>query len=304
MPLPVQGPPVAAEREQQPTLRRAGWQGSLALCFERRASATRLIRNRHEGPLRLLKALQSEDGRRVEAVIVHPPGGLVGGDNLAIDLRVEAGAEVLATTPGAQKWYGAENPATSSTRLVVADEAVLEWLPQPAILYDRARALQTLTIEMDRGARCTGWEVLVRGRGAMGEAFTSGHIDQRLSISVGETLLWQERLHALAADRLFQSPLGWDRRRIAASVWCCAPASANQTLPALRDRWRALIDCACAAPRSSVCGGATVATDGLLMAKLLADDLEHLTTLCRQLWRAARISLGPDAGSTPRIWRT
>ena len=301
--LPVQGPSVAAERGQQPT-ERVGWQGSLSLCFQSRGSATRLVRNRHEGPLRLLKTLQSEDERRLEAVIVHPPGGLVGGDSLQIDLQVEAGAHVLVTTPGAQKWYRAESLATSSTRLIVADGAVLEWLPQPAILYDRARARQMLAIEMGREACCMGWEILVRGRGAMGEAFKSGQIEQALSISVGGALLWQERLHAQAADRLFDSPLGWDRRRIAASVWCCAPAAAPPTLHALRDSWRVLIDGACTAPRSSVRGGATVATEGLLLAKLLADDGEHLMTLCRQLWQAARISLEGDEGSAPRIWRT
>lgn len=312
MTRPPSGTAAAAVRSS------AGWRGLLELGFDAGPSGTRLVRNRHEGPLRLLKALRSEDGRRIEAVIVHPPGGLVGGDILSIDLEVGRGARVLGTTPGAQKWYRGEATASSCTRLAVGAQASLEWLPQPSLLFDRARARQALAIEVDVGACCVGWEILVRGRRAMGEGFDSGHIDQMLSISVAGRPLWQERLHADAADRIFDSPLGWDRRRVAASVWCCAPEVDPQSLLALRDRWRVLIDAAATARQVrpdrgggqawpaplSLLGGATVPADGLVLAKALADDGEDLMSLCRQLWRAARISLEGSAGSAPRIWRT
>jgi urease accessory protein len=296
----------------------AGWHGLLELRFDVGPSGTRLVRNRHEGPLRLLKALRSEDGRRMEAVVVHPPGGLVGGDSLSIDLQVGPGARVLGTTPGAQKWYQGETTATSCTRLAVGAQAILEWLPQPALLFDRARARQTLAIELDVGACCVGWEILVRGRRAMGEGFDSGHIDQTLSISRAGEPLWRERLHAGAEDRIFDSPLGWDRRRIAASVWCCAPEADPHSLLAVRDRWRVLIDAAGTAGQDrpeagvgrawpaafSLRAGATMPADGLVLAKVLADDSEDLVSLCRQLWEAARTSLEGSAGSAPRIWRT
>lgn len=268
------------------------------------------MRNRHEGPLRLLKSLLSEDERRLEAVIVHPPGGLVGGDSLLLDLHLGAGARVLATTPGAQKWYRGDTPASACTRLTLAAGASLEWLPQPAILFNRALARQSLAIDLAADACCVGWEVLIRGRGAMGETLESGHIDQTLSITVAQTLLWQERLHAHASDRLFSSPLGWNGRCAAASVWCCAPAMAPDQLVGLRDRWRALLGTSDGGEGSlkpgqaHVRGGATLAAGGLLLAKLLTDDSERLMSICRALWRAARMSLEGDGGSLPRIWRT
>ena len=222
MPEPGASPSAASlQPDPQPV-----WQARLALRFEAGPGGARLVHNRHEGPLRLLKALASEDGRRVEAVIVHPPGGLVGGDKLLLDLQVGAAARVLATTPGAQKWYRSVRRAVASTRLSVAQGAALEWLPQPAIVYDHARIRQSVELEMADDACSIGWEVLVRGRGAMGETLEAGHLDQALSIAVGRRLLWQERLHADAADRLFRSPLGWGGRRAAATVWCCAPALA------------------------------------------------------------------------------
>ncbi len=289
----------------------AGWAARLELRFAASPDGTRLVHNRHHGPLRLLKALGGEDGRRLEAVIVHPPGGLVGGDSLTLDLHVSPGARVLATTPGAQKWYRGEVTAVSSTALTIDRGAALEWLPQPAILFDRAQARQAVAVELDREASCTGWEILIRGRGAMGEFLGSGHIDQTLTISVAQSLLWQERLFADAADRLFDSPLGWDRRTMAASVWCCAPSLAPDRLSELRDRWRELLAGAddlqaakASAGSRAPSGGASIVAGGLLLAKLLADDSEQLMTLCQSLWRAARKSLEGSEGSLPRIWRT
>jgi urease accessory protein len=299
----------------------AGWAASLCLRFAADDRGTRLVHNRHRGPLRLLKALASGDGRRLEAVIVHPPGGLVGGDTLAIELELGADARVLATTPGQQKWYRSEAVASAHTRIALQADACLEWLPQPAILFDRAHARQALAITLDPTAACVGWEVLVRGRAAMGERLVTGHVDQTLSISVGQRLLWQERLHAGADDRLFDSPLGWGGSRIAASVWCCAPALSADRLRDLRDSWRFLLcrpdpdeqpgDGEAAIRRgamvgdgSIVRGGATIAADGLLLAKLLADDSEQMMSACQRLWRAARVSLEGDEGTAPRIWRT
>ena len=296
MPPPLPAAPLPA------TAAGAGWPARLALRFEAVAGSTRLVHNRHSGPLRLLKALPSGDGRRLEAVIVHPPGGLVGGDTLAIDLELGNGARILATTPGQQKWYRSETPAVACTRITLAAGACLEWLPQPAILFDQAHARQALAIGLDSTATCVGWEVLVRGRAAMGERIARGHVDQTLSLSVGQRLLWQERLHADAANRLFDSSLGWAGRRIAASVWCCAPALAADRLRELRDGWRSLL--AGPGEQRGLRGGATLAADGLLLAKLLGDDCEQLMATCRALWRAARVSLEGEGGTEPRIWRT
>ena len=316
MPLPGHGGAPAPAGAQPDALRRrdAGWHANLELRFGVGAAGTRLLHNRHQGPLRLLKALSSGDGRRLEAVIVHPPGGLVGGDSLSIELQVDANARVLATTPGAQKWYRSQVAARSDTRLAVGAGGMLEWLPQPAILYDDAHARQSLAVDLDRSASCIGWELLIRGRQAMGETFTSGDIDQTLSISVGQALLWQERLHAQADDRLFRSPLGWDGHRSVATVWCCAPALAQEKLLGLRDRWRTLVQAHPSADQPDDAGrrrrsrlhrgGATIAAEGLVLAKLLADDGEHLMSRCRQLWQAARTALEGSAGSEPRIWRT
>ena len=321
-----------------------GWLGRLELAFERpgdavkpsdaanpanpggRAAMTRLTLRRHEGPLRLLRLLASDDARRVEAVIVHPPGGLAAGDRLRLDARAGDGTAVVLTTPGAQKWYRSTNRTGASvdTRLVLDEGAVLDWLPQPSILFDGARASQSLILSMAASASTLGWEMMVRGRAAMGEQWRTGSLDQLLEIQVDGRLWWRQRLLAEAGDRLFASPLGWRDRRCAVAVWFCAPSRSRADTEALRDRWRERLAAGVAqgpadaransdaveaseartasearSASGNVIADASAVTDGLVLAQLLGDDIESLQRLAIALWQDAR-----DGASTPRIWQT
>lgn len=283
----------------------AGWAARLALRFEADAQGrTRLMHNRHVGPLRLLRALPQPDGSS-HAVIVHPPGGLVGGDTLDLELAVGEGARVLCTTPGAQKWYRAERAgAQARTRLQVATQACLEWLPQPTLVFDAALADQQLAIDLAPGAEMIGWECLVLGRAAMGERFQQGELRQRLSIRQDGQLLWDEQAVASAGDRLFESPLGWGGRIATCTVWACAPAAALEAvLLAWRDRLET-VQADETARKARLQAGATRPSAGLLAARLLADDAWPLMQWAEQLWALARPHLKPGPSSPPRIWAT
>ncbi len=282
-----------------------GWRARLDLRFEDRAGRTRLVHNRHEGPLRLIKALPLADGR-CQAVIVHPPGGLVGGDRLDLDIHLAPMARVLCTTPGAQKWYrSTAHAASARTRVRLDAAATLEWLPQPAIVYDAAQVDQSIAFDLAPDARFIGWECLVLGRAAMGERFDRGALRQRLSLDVGGVPLWAEHLTADATDRLFSSPLGFGGRTVACTVWAVAPDDALDE--GLLQAWRGALDAACAAPPGKairLAAGASRTTAGLIAARLLADDSESVMQVAQTLWSLARpLVLGADS-PPPRIWAT
>jgi urease accessory protein len=283
----------------------AGWHAHLDLRFARRAGATRLVHNRHQGPLRLIRALPLDDGG-CQAVIIHPPGGLVGGDTLDLELAVGEGARVLCTTPGAQKWYRSSGPtACARTRLTVGAGGAIEWLPQPAIVFDRARVDQSIEVALAADARTLGWECLVLGRAAMGERFASGALRQRLALAVGGVTRWAEHTAARADDRLFASPLGWGGRTVACTVWAAAPGDAIGD--ALRDAWREGLAAECARPEARQVrleAGATRPTPGLLVARLLADDAQVAMRLAQALWAWARPAVLGAACAPPRIWAT
>jgi len=283
-----------------------GWQARLALRFAAAAGgATRLVHNRHVGPLRLIRALPQPDGR-CDAVIVHPPGGLVGGDSLHLELSLAERTRVLCTTPGAQKWY--RTPAAGAiahTGVTVGPGAALEWLPQPTIVYDGARVDQSIRFELAADARMIGWECVVLGRAAMGERFARGRLCQRVALSVDGVPAWAEHTAADAADRLFASPLGWGGRTVACNVW--AVGSAAQLPESLCDQWRAALDAACGSDEgvgARLDAGASRTLPGLLAARLVADDSQVVMRAAHALWSLARPALLGRWSAAPRIWAT
>ena len=111
------------------------WHGRLSLHYSRDGERT-VAHDRHEGPLRVLKALYPEGPGICHHVLVHPPGGIVGGDVLDIDATLDAGAQALITTPGATRFYRSSGAAAAQqATLRVVDGARLEWLPLETIAY-------------------------------------------------------------------------------------------------------------------------------------------------------------------------
>jgi urease accessory protein len=163
----------AQETTASPAAGWAPWEARLALRFDRDGDTTRLVGRSHFGPLRVQKALYPEQPAVCHAVVVHPPGGVVGGDRLFIDIDAGAGAHALLTTPGATKWYRASQLSASTGRPGVSSQVVrlaagaganLEWLPQETIFYNGAQVRLDTEIALGAGAQYIGCEVLCFGR--------------------------------------------------------------------------------------------------------------------------------------------
>jgi len=125
---------------------RKQWRGSLSLKFERAGPKTALRRS-HSGPLLIQRPFYPE-GPVCHTYVLHPPGGIVGGDHLSIDAHCANAAEGLVTTPGATKYYGSDGRQAIQVQKVCVDEGSLEWMPQESIFFDRCKALQQLSINL------------------------------------------------------------------------------------------------------------------------------------------------------------
>ncbi|MCW5666821.1 MAG: urease accessory protein UreD [Piscinibacter sp.] len=274
------------------------WHGRLALDY-RRDSDTTVSHDRHEGPLRVLQRLYPEGPAVCHHVLVHPPGGMVGGDRLDIELHLQAGSHALLTTPGAARFYrSAGEPAVQSLRARLDAGARLEWLPLETLAYSGCLAENHLRFELAPGAETIGWDLLALGLPAAGAPFERGRYLQHLELP-GR---WLER-GAIAADDtlLLDSPLGLAGRRVLGTLWFAAgtPLAAAQR-EALLDSARAAV----AAHPLAAWAGATAPDDTLVLLRAVAERVEPLTALFRQVrgrWREQAWGL-PDL--PPRIWRT
>src|SRR5688572_30461521 len=99
------------------------WLARLSLDY-RVAGGRSVVASAHTGPLRVLKPLYPEGEALCQSIVVHPPGGIAGGDALSLHVHVQAGASAQITTPGAAKWYKA-NGRTATQDIALRVDGVL-----------------------------------------------------------------------------------------------------------------------------------------------------------------------------------
>jgi urease accessory protein len=181
----------AAEGARENALPYPGWLGRLTLELAQVGKRTVIARRRHEGPLLVQRAFQEPDGG-CQVYLVHPPGGVVGGDRLCGDFSLGSDARALITSPAAAKLYASAGPrALLEQTCSVGAGAVLELLPQETIVYDGAQAFAQTEVTLGAGAHFFGWDITCLGRDARG--FASGRFEQVWRLSRQGRLLWTER---------------------------------------------------------------------------------------------------------------
>lgn len=256
-----------------------------------------VARFRHDGPLRILQSLYPEGDAVCHNVLVHPPGGLVGGDTLEIGVTVGAGSHGLITTPGASRFYRSDGElALQRTHLRLEPGARLEWLPLEALCYSGCRAENRLTIEAAPGAELIGWDVTALGLPNAGKPFERGSLLQHIEVPG----VWLERGRIDAADqRLLESPIGLAGHRCIASLFFVAgTALPRARRDALLDIARSLAD----AHVLAATAGATSPHGEIVVLRVLAPVVEPAMQLLRQVWQAWRAECWQMPASSPRIW--
>ncbi|MCG7957898.1 MAG: urease accessory protein UreD, partial [Candidatus Thiodiazotropha taylori] len=175
-----------------------GWHAQLKLGFRKTVNRTILSERFRQGPLSVQRALYPE-ADLCHIYLLHPPGGVVGGDRLDIQVDVTPQANALITTPGAAKFYRSLGPIAHQQQRLDVCGGSLEWFPQENILFPSAQVELSTEIRLRDGARFIGWEINCLGRPAINERFDPGEADFKFSLWRDDQPLLIERM--LIKDR-------------------------------------------------------------------------------------------------------
>ncbi|MDP1653886.1 MAG: urease accessory protein UreD [Rhodocyclaceae bacterium] len=273
----------------------SAWHASLALGFERRGADTILARREHHGPLRVQKPLYPEGREVCHAIVLHPPAGIAGGDQLRIDIDVGNAAQALLTTPGAGKWYRSAGPfAEQIVSIKVGAGGTAEWLPQESIVFDGAQARMRTTVDLKEGARFVGVETLCFGRRASGESFDRGSLRFATDIRSSGNLLWRERGNIDGGSPLLESPIGLAGFSVCSTVLAAGIDVDADTLAACR---------VVVSPEADAQFGVS-ALPQLFVGRYLGHSAEAAREWFVTLWQYLRPALLGVPAQTPRIWNT
>ena len=272
------------------------WHASLSLDYSLREGRS-IAHFKHQGPLRILQSLYPEGEATCHNVLVHPPGGLVGGDTLSIDVTVAPGAHGLLTTPGASRFYRSlGEPALQRTQITLEDGARFEWLPMEALCYSGCLAENRLRMNLAPGAELMGWDVTALGLPQAGQPFVEGRLTQHIELPG----VWLEQARLEARDALLlNSPLGLAGHRCLATLFFVAGRPMDKARREAALEWaRALLP----GHALAASAGATSPNDQVVVLRVLAPLVEPAMGLLKMVWQGWRQHFWQLSATPPRIW--
>lgn len=271
--------------EASPSLPRT--EGSVRLAFAPGEGGSTALAGLHQSGAARVRFPKPAAGDPPEAVLLNTAGGLTGGDRIYIEVALAARCRATVTSAAAEKIYRSlDGDTTIGIGLDLGQSARLAWLPQPSILFDRARLDRRAEVALAGSATFLAVEILIFGRAAMGEDVRRGLCRDRWRVRRDGRLVFADTFRADGpiADILDRSAT-LDSARAAAMLLYAAPDA-----PARLEEARALLQGA-----ESVAGAST--WNGLLVVRALARDGRTLQNNLEPL--ITRLSGGP----LPRVWQ-
>lgn len=272
----------------------SGWDAYLQLGFEQRDHKTVLVKRQHAGPLTIQKCLYPEGPTPAHILILHPPGGIAGGDTLAIHVDLATDSHALLTTPGATKWYKAAGRKASQTvSMRLESAAKVEWFPQENIVFDGADIELNTLIELEGNACFAGWDISCLGRQASGESWQQGHYRQQVQVKRDNTLLWFEKASFKPDSPVISSIAGLRNYPVFGSFIVAAGEVPESVLTACRE---------VTIPNNN--HFAVSVLPEVFTARYMGNCAQEAKVYFEQLWACLRPWYAERQAERPRIWAT
>jgi urease accessory protein len=272
-------------------LQAQNWAALLRLELRRVDDKTRLVPLERYGPLSVQRPFYPE-GECCHVYLLHPPGGVVGGDRLDLQIELQAGARSLFTAPGAAKFYlsaGATAEVRQQFRLDA--DAGLEFLPQANIYFPGALVDARTSIDAEPGARLLLWEKHCFGRPANHERFDRGSLRSRIELRGSGKLLYTELQRVDSAE--LQRASGFRGQPVCGTLLAYGAEFGDDEVAALQRL----------APEQGTAGISRLRPD-LLLARYIGPSTSDLDKFFIQLWERLRPQLLKRNACRPRIWNT
>lgn len=277
------------------------WHASLALSFVQRKTKKTVLANRqHKGPLLVQKALYPEGPQVCHVAILHPPSGIAGGDVLKINIEVASNAHALLATPGATRWYKANNrQSAQSIEIKLAAGALLDWLPQENIFFEQANARTSTQVHLETGACAIGWEINQLGSITKASHWDEGALMLDTRLMLDQHPIWIDTGELDASSLWRTSASGLAGFPVFATLWAFGPSLTSQvsdelatSLPFDQDL-RAGITCM---PQPH--------NQALFLVRVLGLHAEDVKQLLIKIWMVLRPLLLKKEAQLLRIWST
>jgi urease accessory protein len=283
------------------------WLARLAMTFALRNGKTRLVETRREGPLSVQRAFYPECGGTAHLYLLHPPAGIVSGDELHIQAKLTSHCQVLFTTPGANRFYRARTAKTVAkkqcqyTTLTVPANASAEFLPHETLIYTKANGFNHTDIHLADNACYVGWDISCLGLPHIQQPFADGQYTQSMRLYYNGRIRFHDRMALGAKDAMCRSRIGLNGHHVTGTMilFNGVHVDNNTWCKGMCEHIRAVIT-------DQEDNGALAVTQlqGVIIVRYLGDDSEYCRQTFTHIWAATRADLVGLKAVSPRIWLT
>lgn len=267
------------------------WKAHLSLSLQNRLGITRLVPLKRYGPLTVQRPFYPEQNV-CHVYLLHPPGGIVGGDELDLKINSDANSHALITTPGATKFYrSAGKTALFKQSLHLAENSTLEFLPLENIYFPGALVNAQTNIHLKEDSQCMFWESHCFGRPANNERFDAGQVSIKLNIYAAESLLLTDK--QIINKKELQRLSGARGHAVLSTMVIIADGISESLISRLRD-----------VSLESGYSGLTQLTERLLVIRVMSNSTLKNANYLQTLWALARPETLQRPACIPRIWQT
>lgn len=293
------------------------WLASLALEFSHNEYGTRLTRTKRNGPLSVQKAFYPEGKNCAHIYLLHPPAGIVSGDELHVTINVNENAHSLVTTPGANRFYRAredrnigDSKQVQHCVITLKNNATCENFPQETIVYEGADGFNTVDVHLQSTSCYLGWDITSLGLPSSNQPFNKGSYRQLNRVYCDNTLIYHDRIAIEPNNNIQAHQAGLNQCNVFATFLAYAPKhmATVEEQKAFIETLRSLIDNPITT-KQSMCKDANKKISitqirELLVIRYLGEQAEECKILFTLLWQKMRPYYLNKDGVSPRIWHT
>jgi len=270
----------------------SSWPASLDVEFSVRSGKTVPSSIKHFGPLRVQRPFYPEKDETCHLYLLHPPGGVVGGDVLNISVSANEKSKSLVTTPGATKIYRSNIDSNIQQSLSLEKESTVEWMPQETILFNDAQTVINTDVHISTGGQLFFWDVLCLGLPVNSEKFTSGCCRQSLKVFRDKKPLLIENNYFEGSSDLMSA--SWGMRGFYVNAVCVMTVGNSDIVEKIRSATNSQKECLFALTEKR----------GLVICRYMGNSVEEAKQLFLQAWTLWRNCELQKEVVVPRIWGT
>ena len=284
------------------------WLASLELQLGHSSYGTQLTKTKRCGPLTIQKAFYPEGRDCAHIYLLHPPAGIVSGDELRVKIDVQKNAHALVTTAGANRFYRARTDLTIGdpkqtqiTQISLDADAKCEHFPLETLVYNQANGVNNVEVRLQNSSVYCGWDMTCLGLPSSNENFTAGRFTQLNTLYRDDILIYHDKVLIEPENNIQHHAAGLAGNTVFGTFLAYAPSEqvSDVQRALLIEQLRAVVAEHSASSLISI-------TDirQLLVMRYLGQQAHQCKDLFIELWKLVRPLYMQKQGVQPRIWFT